>query len=358
MLNPFAESDASHAEAGAQKPAYHDYQSHIVIRSTITVPRSSEQRLTSGSSRVDGAEHRWKAHYGCRACMISRDASCAMSDTALNLLSVLFPGFFLGMRHATDADHVVAIATIVSRERTLAGSRIDRSRLGDRAHYHSHGGRGRDHRFRRRHSAAPRPFLEFAVGVMLVMLGVLTSDRHGPHHRRLAGAGARGGRGLICMTTCMLMATTCTSTRTATSRTLTATPSTRRRWRGSTAAGLAGSASTMDAAVCGRPGARSCRIRRTRADGSVDHSRYERGDRLLLLFGLGTIGGMMLITLALSAPFAFMARTCRNSIGGCAWRQAYQFRVRGRSDLRYRLYKGRAVHRRPELAAALSGPTA
>jgi high-affinity nickel-transport protein len=37
----------------------------------------------------------------------------------LPLLSILLLGFFLGMRHATDADHVVAVATIVSRERTL-----------------------------------------------------------------------------------------------------------------------------------------------------------------------------------------------------------------------------------------------
>jgi hypothetical protein len=45
-----------------------------------------------------------------------------MTGTALNIVSFLFLGFFLGMRHATDADHVVAIATIVSRERTIVGS--------------------------------------------------------------------------------------------------------------------------------------------------------------------------------------------------------------------------------------------
>jgi high-affinity nickel-transport protein len=35
------------------------------------------------------------------------------------LLSVILLGFFLGMRHATDADHVVAVTTIVSRERSI-----------------------------------------------------------------------------------------------------------------------------------------------------------------------------------------------------------------------------------------------
>jgi high-affinity nickel-transport protein len=39
-------------------------------------------------------------------------------DGVITLLSVLLLGFFLGMRHATDADHVVAVTTIVSRERS------------------------------------------------------------------------------------------------------------------------------------------------------------------------------------------------------------------------------------------------
>ena len=45
-----------------------------------------------------------------------------MSGAATDLVSLLLLGFFLGMRHATDADHVIAIATIVSRQRTLRGS--------------------------------------------------------------------------------------------------------------------------------------------------------------------------------------------------------------------------------------------
>ena len=35
------------------------------------------------------------------------------------LFAILLLGFFLGMRHATDPDHVVAVTTIVSRERTM-----------------------------------------------------------------------------------------------------------------------------------------------------------------------------------------------------------------------------------------------
>ncbi len=37
----------------------------------------------------------------------------------ITLFSSIVLGFFLGMRHATDADHVIAIATIVGREKSL-----------------------------------------------------------------------------------------------------------------------------------------------------------------------------------------------------------------------------------------------
>src|SRR6476646_5793057 len=41
-------------------------------------------------------------------------------------MSTLFPillfGFFLGMRHATDSDHVVAVTTIVSRQRKIGSA--------------------------------------------------------------------------------------------------------------------------------------------------------------------------------------------------------------------------------------------
>ncbi|HET9400181.1 MAG TPA: hypothetical protein VFO34_04435 [Candidatus Acidoferrales bacterium] len=39
---------------------------------------------------------------------------------SVNLISILALGFFLGMRHATDPDHVIAVSTIVSRHRRIA----------------------------------------------------------------------------------------------------------------------------------------------------------------------------------------------------------------------------------------------
>lgn len=41
-----------------------------------------------------------------------------------SLLAVLALGFFLGMRHATDPDHVIAVTTIVSRHRTARSAAL------------------------------------------------------------------------------------------------------------------------------------------------------------------------------------------------------------------------------------------
>ncbi len=40
----------------------------------------------------------------------------------ISFLSIIALGFFLGMRHATDPDHVIAVTTIVSRERRVSKS--------------------------------------------------------------------------------------------------------------------------------------------------------------------------------------------------------------------------------------------
>jgi high-affinity nickel-transport protein len=40
----------------------------------------------------------------------------------INLLSIIALGFFLGMRHATDPDHVIAVTTIVTRQRSVLKS--------------------------------------------------------------------------------------------------------------------------------------------------------------------------------------------------------------------------------------------
>ncbi len=106
-----------------------------------------------------------------------------MLGSAANLASLLLLGFFLGMRHATDADHVVAIATIVARQRTLRGSALIGAAWGVGHTITIMAVGGAIILFGVVIPPRLGLSMEFAVGVMLVLLGVLT----------LTGAGRRGG---------------------------------------------------------------------------------------------------------------------------------------------------------------------
>jgi hypothetical protein len=234
-----------------------------------------------------------------------------MSDTVTNLASLLFLGFFLGMRHATDADHIIAIATIVSRQRSLRGSAMIGAAWGV----------GHTLTILVVGSAIilfgivipPRLGLamEFAVGVMLILLGVATltgmgevlrqaaspvlgsagdghshtpggqpSRHHHAHgdyvHRHAHGHGADGhGHGEESTPVAWL--------------------DTRFRGLGpyqwlrplvvGIVHGLAGSAAVALLVLA-----------------AVREPAWAMA--YLLLFGIGTVGGMMLITMVLSAPFA------------------------------------------------------
>ena len=97
-----------------------------------------------------------------------------MTETIGNLASLLFLGLLLGVRHATDLDHVVAITTIVSRQRNLRGSAMIGAvwGLGHTLTIMAVGGAiilfGV--------VIPPRLGLamEFSVGIMLILLGALT----------------------------------------------------------------------------------------------------------------------------------------------------------------------------------------
>lgn len=169
------------------------------------------------------------------------------------LLSVLLLGFLLGMRHATDPDHVVAVTTIVSQQRSLfraartgvlwgightatillAGSVIILLKV--------------------QISAIPPRVglsLEFAVAVMLIVLGLLTLAGN---ERRVVDSTARP------ITVGFIH-------------------------------GLAGSA-----AVVTLPSV-----------ALIPNPAWAVG--YLAVFGLGTIAGMMLITASIAAPSLFATR--------------------------------------------------
>jgi len=121
--------------------------------------------------------------------------STAQRSPMISGLAILAIGFFLGMRHATDPDHVIAVSTIVSRERSLSKAALIGALWG------------------LGHSITivlvgaaiilfnvvipPRVGLtmEFAVGLMLIILGVLNlsgvtqwlSEKFLPAHPRITG---------------------------------------------------------------------------------------------------------------------------------------------------------------------------
>ena len=91
----------------------------------------------------------------------------------LSFIGVLVLGFFLGMRHATDPDHVIAVTTIVTRQRGIAKAALIGALWG------------MGHTFTIfvvgaaivlfKVAIPPRVGLsmEFAVGLMLILLGAL-----------------------------------------------------------------------------------------------------------------------------------------------------------------------------------------
>ena len=162
------------------------------------------------------------------------------------LLPILFLGVILGMRHATDADHVVAVTTIVTRQRSVA----DAMRIG------ALWGVG-------------HTLTILLVGGAIIVLGVVIPPRLGLAMEfavavMLIGLGAYnlfGRRGEA------------------------APPSAARPMLVGVVHGLAGSAAIALLVLT-----------------TIPEPRWALG--YLLLFGLGTIGGMMGVTGAVAAPMA------------------------------------------------------
>jgi len=166
-------------------------------------------------------------------------------------------GFLLGLRHATDPDHVVAVATIVSRERSVraAGAVGVLWGLGHSLTILLFGGA----LVLLRVTVAPRLglALEFGVAVMLVLLGALNLRR-----RREEEVSHHAARPVVV----------------------------------GVMHGLAGTGAVAVAVVPLIPSAAWALV-------------------YLVLFGLGTVAGMALVTAAIALPAALAARRVRSMHG-------------------------------------------
>ncbi len=191
----------------------------------------------------------------------------------MTALAILLLGFFLGMRHATDADHVVAVTAIVSRGRTARGALWVGALwgLGHSATILAVGGALVLFGW----VIPPRLGLsmELSVALMLIVLGTmnlagsLSQIGRAAHHH---GEGADG-------------------------------PAPAPRGRGAlrpvivgVVHGLAGSAAIALLVLT-----------------TIDSA--SRALLYLAVFGLGTLSGMLLLTLAMSLPLSALARRLPNA---------------------------------------------
>jgi len=185
-----------------------------------------------------------------------------------SLVSILGLGFALGVRHATDADHVVAVTTIVARERRLWSSSLVGALwgLGHTATILVVGGAILIFRL----EIPPRLGLgmEAAVAAMLVGLGGMALLRRPDAHAHSsapspapAPAPAPAPSRILALRPLLI----------------------------GTVHGLAGSAAIALFVLA-----------------ALDDIRW--GAVYLGVFGIGTIAGMMLLTTAIALPFAYTAR--------------------------------------------------
>lgn len=95
----------------------------------------------------------------------------------MSFLSIIVIGFFLGMRHATDPDHVIAVSTIVTRENNARCSALIGAAWGAGHTITILAVGGVIVLFRIALPARVGLTMELAVGVMLIVLGLKNVGR-------------------------------------------------------------------------------------------------------------------------------------------------------------------------------------
>jgi high-affinity nickel-transport protein len=112
-----------------------------------------------------------------------------------SVFAILTIGFFLGMRHATDPDHVIAVSTIVSRERSIAKAGLIGILWGCGHTFTIVAVGAAIILFGLAIPVRVGLTMEFSVGLMLILLGVLNltgamswlSEKLSPAHPRVTG---------------------------------------------------------------------------------------------------------------------------------------------------------------------------
>jgi high-affinity nickel permease len=230
-----------------------------------------------------------------------------------SLIAILGFGFLLGMRHATDPDHVIAVSTIVSRERSIMKAGLIGALWGVG------------------HTvtilivgaaiillgiAIPTRLgltMEFSVGLMLILLGLLNltgaltwiTDKFSPAHPKVEGshahlhehdaklhlhwhthAGEAQHHGESMAPPRWFDRSAANSTQNGASRTRLGLFQTLRPLFIGLVHGLAGSAGVALLVLS-----------------TIHNPKW--AVLYLLVFGIGTVAGMMLITVVISLPFSF-----------------------------------------------------
>jgi cytochrome c biogenesis protein CcdA len=194
----------------------------------------------------------------------------------MGLVTLLTLGFFLGMRHATDPDLVVAVTTIVSRERSVRAASLIGALWGIGHTFTIMLVGGAIILFGIVFPARVGLTMEFSVALMLVLLGAMNVLGFQKDVKRI-----RAGRSHV-HPNGKVHADVETNSRLARQSAL-------RSLVVGTVHGLAGSAAVALLVLS-----------------TIRNAAW--GLLYLFLFGIGTVAGMMLITSALAAPLVYSSR--------------------------------------------------
>lgn len=227
----------------------------------------------------------------------------------MSFTAILMLGFFLGMRHATDPDHVIAVTTIVARERTVKfaawigglwgiGHSITIFAVGSGIILFSW--------------VIPPHIgltMEFSVGIMLILLGILniTGMLQWVMNSFLP-ANHAGGEGIVHANLHAhgdyIHSHTHSHSPEMHTHSPEATPLSRMDWMFGTLGFYQLARPLLVGVVHGLAGSAAVALL---VLATIHDARW--GIIYLLVFGAGTVAGMMLITAAIAMPFSYTSTT-------------------------------------------------